>query len=74
MRALARHGAKPQTHAALENTGPSLHLNFLPRRRARNAGCQVQCSSLLDLVDLAQTEVPLMLRLFTGVAHEYFFP
>ena len=48
-----RGGLVLLTQAALENTGPSLHLNFLPLRCARNAGCQVQCSSLTGLVYLA---------------------
>ena len=48
-----RGGLVLLTQAALENTGPSLHIKLLPLRRARNAGCQVQGSSLLELVDLA---------------------
>ena len=48
-----RGGLVLPTQAALENTGPSLHLSSLPLRCARNAGCQVQGSSLLELVDLA---------------------
>ena len=69
-----RGGLVMLTQAALENTGPSLHSRPLPLRCARNAGCQVECSSLVELVYLAQTEVPLMLRLFTRVAHNHFFP
>ena len=45
-----RGGLVLLTQAALENTGPSLHLNCLPLRCARNAGCQVQCSSLAEVV------------------------
>ena len=69
-----RGGLVLLTQAALENTGPSLHIKLLPLRCARNSGCQVECSSLVEFVYLAQTEVPLMLRLFTRVAHKHFFP
>ena len=48
-----RGGLVLLTQAALENTGPSLHIKLLPFRRARNAGCQVECSSLVELVYLA---------------------
>ena len=48
-----RGGLVLLTQAALENTGSSLHIKLLPLRCARNAGCQVECSSLTELVYLA---------------------